>query len=255
MAKARSRTSCSLMIALHESLEIPRSFAAVVGEIENEYAIDALRALEDLRMAQRADRVMIPGAPMVLHARARELIILRFTFVSLRAVNQLDEVVDLLSCGRLQDLALWAVLEILRHLFQKRRQGTTQLLQIFEAVGIRTGAARVLDLFLTRRDLGHGVREIAGRAPEIDLKSERVLARLAFEDPVQGRVRDESAIPVMLPVNLDRRKAGRERTAGHHMLGTDLVGRIVEIDEITRLDINRPQAQTHLAGIDPVEVD
>src|SRR6266478_2238528 len=49
------------------------SFTAVLCKVEAEDALEALGTLEHLRMAQRAYRVVVAGAPVVLHARPREL--------------------------------------------------------------------------------------------------------------------------------------------------------------------------------------
>ena len=51
--------------------------------------------LQDFGMAQRADRVVEAGGPMVFHALAGEFEVLRFLLVLLRSVDQLDDVVDL----------------------------------------------------------------------------------------------------------------------------------------------------------------
>src|SRR5882672_4306724 len=57
------------------------SFTAVLCKVEGEHALDGLGTLEHLRMAQRAYRVVEAGAPVVLHARPRELVILRVAFI------------------------------------------------------------------------------------------------------------------------------------------------------------------------------
>jgi hypothetical protein len=44
------------------------SFAAVLSKVEGEDALEALGALEHLRMAQGADGVVVAGTPVVLHA-------------------------------------------------------------------------------------------------------------------------------------------------------------------------------------------
>ena len=53
------------------------------------------RALQHLGMAQRAHGVVVAGAPVLLHGPAGELVILATALVALRAIDQLDDVVDL----------------------------------------------------------------------------------------------------------------------------------------------------------------
>src|SRR5258706_1513111 len=57
------------------------SFTAVLCKVEGEDALGGLGTLEHLRMAQRAYRVVEAGAPVVLHARPRELVILPVSFI------------------------------------------------------------------------------------------------------------------------------------------------------------------------------
>ena len=47
---------------------LARLFAAVVGEIEGEDALEVAGPFEDFRMAQGADGVVVSGTPMLLHA-------------------------------------------------------------------------------------------------------------------------------------------------------------------------------------------
>ena len=113
----------------------------------------------------------------------------------------------------------------------------------------------ILDFLLAHHDLGQIARNLAARAPEIHLKGQRVLARALLDHPLQRRVRDEASVPVELALDLDRRKAGRKRAARHHVLGSDRMRFVVEVDEIAGAHVHRADAEAHLAGIDPVEVD
>ncbi len=122
---------------------------------------------------------------------------------------------------------------------------------------IRIGAraARILDFLLAHRDLGHGARQDAARAPQIDLEGERVARRTALEHPAQRCVRDQAAVPVVLALDLDRRKGRRQGAARHHVLGADAVGGVVEIDEVSGRHVDRTDAEARLAGVDPIEID
>src|SRR6187397_903079 len=73
------------------------SLATVALKIEREHAVKACGASKNLGMAQRADGVMVARAPMVLHRQPGKLVVFRVTFVVLRPVDQLDDVVDLVT--------------------------------------------------------------------------------------------------------------------------------------------------------------
>ena len=79
--------------------------------------------------------------------------------------------------------------------------------------------------------------------------------RLVLQHPLQRRVGDQPAVPVMLALDLHRRKAGRQGAAGHHVLRPDHVHLCIEIAEISGADIDRADAEAHFAGIDAVEID
>src|SRR5262249_61640291 len=55
--------------------------------------------------------------------------------------------------------------------------------------------------------------------------------------------------------HLDGGTAGRRSAARHDVLGPDLVGVRIEIDEVAAADVDGADGKAHLAGIDAVEVD
>src|SRR5262249_6627679 len=90
------------------------SLPTVLVEIEDEDPITASRPLQYFGMAQRPHRVLIPGTPMVLHGQPREFVMLRLVLVGPRAVNQVDDVVDLVTAERFQRLHLMPVEQLFR---------------------------------------------------------------------------------------------------------------------------------------------
>src|ERR1700730_3592353 len=100
----------------------------------------------------------------------------------------------------------------------------SKALDIFELMGTGARAARIADLLFPRDDVEHVAGEIALCVPEIDLEGEGVLARLGIDHPLQGWIRNEAAVPILLALDLDRRKTGRQRAAGHDVLRPDRVG-------------------------------
>jgi hypothetical protein len=103
------------------------------------------------------------------------------------------------------------------------------------------------------------VRQVGGqpaaRRPEIDLEGERVAPRLGGENPRQRRVGDDTAIPIILAVNLDRGKTGRQRARSHEMLGAQPALGAVEVDEIAGAHIDGGDAHPGFTGIQPIEID
>src|SRR5580704_8797288 len=86
----------------------PVLFTAILGQIEGEDAFVIRRALEHFRMAQGANGIVIAGAPVLLHAGAREVVILRMALVVPGAVDQVHDVVNITIADRPEQLRLWA---------------------------------------------------------------------------------------------------------------------------------------------------
>src|SRR5882757_258985 len=63
-------------------------FAAVPLQVEDHHALVVGRPLQQVRMAQGADRVVVSGAPVGLHAGAREFIVLRVALGRAGPVDQ-----------------------------------------------------------------------------------------------------------------------------------------------------------------------
>ena len=83
-------------------------FPPVHGKIERADPFLIAGPLQRLGMAKRAHRVVIAGAPMLLHGQPRELVVLRVALIVSGAVDQLDEAVDLVVGDRAQHLRFLA---------------------------------------------------------------------------------------------------------------------------------------------------
>jgi hypothetical protein len=59
-------------------------------------------------MAQCAAGIVVAGAPVLLHAQARELVVLGMPLVVPRAIDQLNNVVDFAVGSRAEELGLRA---------------------------------------------------------------------------------------------------------------------------------------------------
>src|SRR6185503_886873 len=95
------------------------SLAAVLGQIEGENAFEALRTLQNLRVTQCAPSIVVTGAPMLLHAEAREVVVLRMTLIVLGAVDQLNDVVDLALGSRSEQPCFGSALQLHWQFFQE----------------------------------------------------------------------------------------------------------------------------------------
>src|ERR1019366_9561570 len=114
---------------------------------------------------------------------------------------------------------------------------------------------RKTDFLLAQFGLDQIAWEAAARAPQIDLKGQRILARPAGEHPLQRRVRNKAAVPIMFALDFGGGQAGWQGAARHDMFGANHMRGVVEIDEVARLYIHRADAETRPSGIDEVKVD
>src|SRR5947207_1796452 len=78
---------------------------------------------------------------------------------------------------------------------------------------------------------------------------------MVVDHPTQRRVRDQATVPIVLALDLDRGKSGRQCTARHHVLRADAVRCRVEIGDVAGADVYRADAEAHGAAVDPVEID
>src|SRR5437016_3904669 len=69
------------------------------------------------------------------------------------------------------------------------------------------------------------------------------------------RVGDETAVPVILAVDLHGRKAGRQCGARHDMLRAYSHFCVVEVREISGADIDCLDTEAYFAGVDAVEIN
>ena len=99
-------------------------------------------------------------------------------------------------------------------------------------------------------------RQMAAALKYIDLERQAAATRIVIQHVLQRRVGDETAVPVVFAVDLDRWKTGRQRAARHHMLRANGGFRAVEIGEAAGAHIHRSDAEAGALGIvDAVEVD
>lgn len=124
----------------------------------------------------------------------------------------------------------------------------------YQPVGNAPRTARIADILFARPGLFQIVRTIAARREKIDLKDEHILVR-RLDHMLERRVRHQPAIPIPMPVDLDRRQSRRQGAGRHDMPRVDPVGAGIEIAEIARLDRDRADRKPDIARVEPIPVD
>src|SRR5213079_3278158 len=67
------------------------------------------------------------------------------------------------------------------------------------------------------------------RLPDVGGEDERVAPRVVVENHLERRVGVEAAVPVRLAVDAHRRKPGRQRAGGHHVVDAERHVAAVEV--------------------------
>jgi hypothetical protein len=116
-------------------------------------------------MTQRADRIVVPGIPVVDHAGARELVIFGLNFIILRPIDQMHDLIDVAVRDALEQFALVRLDDFRRNLFQKVRECHSDALDLLELIGVGPRPARILDFFLSRHHVVEIARQLPARAP------------------------------------------------------------------------------------------
>src|SRR5262249_31518374 len=196
IANARSRTSCSLIF--RSSLIVANSSELLrAAEIERANALQAVRRHEDFRMTETVDGVAVSGQPVLFHRPPGELVVLGAALVFLRAIDQVNNVADLVVRRGGQHGHLGKAAQLIGKPLEQRREGDAQLLCGLVQVRSRPCAAGEADLLRPHIGIGKIARQLARGAPEIDLEGERVAPGPAVEHPLQRRVGNDPAIPII----------------------------------------------------------
>src|SRR6516225_12488518 len=90
---------------------------------------------------------------------------------------------------------------------------------------------------------------------QVDLKDQTATAWIIIHHVLQWRVGIESAVPILLAVDLNWWKRGRERAASHNMLRTDCDLLTVEVGKPRGSHVDRTDAQSHVfRTVDTIEI-
>src|SRR5262245_25499897 len=91
-------------------------------------------------------------------------------------------------------------------------------------------------------------------AEEIDLDHEELSLTTRVEDVLEGRVGDDTSVPVRDAADENRRKSRRQRAARHDVLGSDALPCTVEVDGLAAFDLDRTDRETHRARVEQFEI-
>src|SRR4051794_35567092 len=232
----------------------------VPREIVGHHGLAGLRPLEPVLVAHRRMDVAHAGFPVLDHGNMREVVILGRGFVVLAAVDQVHHGDGAFTRRLVEDLDRRIVLQIIRQLVDQRAQRLAGVVHLLVLVGVHPGAAGEADVLLALRGLEQRGRQVAAGAEEIDLEDQEVTIELSIQHVIERRIGSDAAVPIMLALDHDGRKSGRQRAGSHDVLGTDLLAEllelvIVEIFEVPRGDPDRSDRQARLEIIDAVEID
>ena len=93
------------------------------------------------------------------------------------------------------------------------------------------------------------------RAEEIDLEHQHALVAVHVEQMLERRVGEDAAVPVVLAVDIDGRKARRQGGARHDVLRPDAALLAVEVDRVALADVGGADAEAHVLGVEQLEID
>src|SRR5262245_18921811 len=230
-------------------------FALCCCKIERANALQPVRRLEYFLMTQSVDRVLVAGEPVLFHRPPGELVVFGTALIFLCTIDQVNDVADLFIRLGGQQGHLGKIAQLIGKPLEQDRKGDAYLLCVLVQVYSRPGAARKADLLRPHVGIEKIAWQFTQCVPEIDLERERVSPRPVVEHPLQGRVGNETTIPIVLAIDLCGRKARRQRAAGDDMGGGDPVDGGIEIDEIPGPHVDRVDTQARAAGIDAIKVD
>jgi hypothetical protein len=131
------------------------------------------------------------------------------------------------------------VAQFVGDILEEVRDGYAQSLGAFVMVGRRPCSTGELNFLLPHLGFAEIERQFTARTPEIDLKGQRVQPRSAVEHPLQRRIGNEAAVPIIFAVDFGGRETRRQCAAGDDMRRADVMGRGIEIDKIGGFDVYR----------------
>src|SRR5262249_52990332 len=122
--------------------------------IERADALQPVRGLEYFPMVQALDRVAVSGEPVLLHGPPGELVVLGAALIFLCAIDQMNDVTDLLVRLGSQQGHLGKAAQRVGKPLEQVRVSDAQLLCVLVEVCCRPRAAREADLLRSHIGIG-----------------------------------------------------------------------------------------------------
>src|SRR5262245_10586677 len=182
------------------------SISPFLAKIERLNTFRIIGALKQLWLSETAYSIIVTGPPVFFHGTTRKLVILRSSFVALGMINEMNNVVDLFVYFLREHLHFGRCSPVIRKIHKDLSNCSPHLLRILELVSRRAGPAGVLNFLLTNFRFLQVARQFTVRTPQIDLKGKRVLMRPVVQHPLQRGIGYKTTIPVVLALDLGRRK-------------------------------------------------
>src|SRR5262245_4256057 len=226
----------------------------VLANIENSNPFDRIRKPHHFRIRERAAGIVIAALPVLCHHSSGKEEVLGDALVASGAINEVDDVANLLVRFLLQSLGILTLPKFIGKLLHEVGDCDTKLLCFLVLMSCCPGSARIHDVLVSHFHLGQIMWQRTAGTPKVDLERERVFPRLAVEHPLQRSVGNKSTVPIIFSIDFCGRKARRQRAAGHDMLRSYAMGGGVEIGEVSSTDIYGADAEPHVSCIDPVEI-
>src|SRR5262245_745243 len=230
------------------------SILFVFANIENSNPFDRIRKQHHFRIRERAAGIVIAALPVLCHHSSGKEEVLGDALVASGAINQVDDVANLLVRLLLQSLGILTLPKFIGKLLHKVGDCDTKLLCLLVLMSRCPSSARIHDVLVSHFHLGQIMWQRPAGAPKVDLERERVFPRLAVEHPLQRSVGNKSTVPIIFPIDFCGRKTRRQRAAGHDMLCSYVMGGGVEIGKVSSSNIDGADAEAHGPCIDPVEI-
>jgi hypothetical protein len=111
-------------------------------KIKRKDSFAADRPLQDFGMAQRSSGIPIAGFPMLPHAEPRKLIVLGMALIGLRAIDQVNDVVDRTIGRAAKQLRFRTRLQVPRQFFEQAGKGSLRIELSFSLIYAMNSATK-----------------------------------------------------------------------------------------------------------------
>ena len=134
------------------------------------------------------------------------------------------------------------------------RNRVSHAVELRLAPDMRRRAAGILQILLPVHHLQNGIRLGAVGVPHVDGEDDRAPSREVVKHGLDGRIREDAAVPVEFAIDPHRRKCGRQGAGRHNVTDVDRLVAAVEIPHLRRADIGGADRQPRPRAPQSLEV-